>query len=584
MKRVKILTELKTILTGTLFIIMVMFSTSLIAQNNYPQNYFMNPLDIPITLAGTFGEIRSNHFHTGLDIRTDGKDGLVVRASADGYVSRINVSPYGYGNALYITHPNGYVTVYGHLSRYNDVIMQYLRKRQYEMQKSSVDLYPIANEIKVKKGDTVAFSGSTGGAEGPHLHFEIRDEKSEDPLNPMLFGLTTVDHEAPVIRGICIYPLNDSSTVNGKHEPLWVRAVKREKGYALENGDSEIQVYGKIGVGVSTYDMGEEGSGHNGPYSQLLIDGSDTVYFAEVDELSFNSIHYVNGHVDFKAFKREDRTIEHSFQTDNDELGIYKKISHRGRITFTNGKAQHLEYVISDFNGNKTVLPFTLQGAAKIGTIYRDSLPGNVIMHWRKDFDYTYKDMTIHVPARILFEDTRFHYSTDTTSFHVYSSVYSVGDKYTPLNNAFTISIKPSAPLPDSIMKRAVIVQIDGSHLSCLGGKYEKGAMVAQSKAFGSFAIMMDNIRPLIKPVNIYKNKDMSKSSGIEFEISDNLSGIATYNLYVDDHWLVTYFDYKKQILSYAFDEHVGKGSHHLKLVVVDNVGNTNVYETDFTR
>src|SRR6185312_5077086 len=200
---------------------------------------------------------------------------------------------------------------------------------------------------------------------------------------------------------------------------------------------------------ISTYDMGEEGSGHNGPYSQLLVEGSDTIYLAALDELSFNSIHYVNGHVDFKEFKKNDRTIEHSFQTDNDALGIYKKIKHRGHIDCTGGKVRHMEYVVTDFNGNKTKLSFILESDKKMGTVYRDSLPGNIIMHWRKDFDYNYKGMTVHVPARILFEDKRFTCSTDTSSLHVYSSVYNVGDKYTPLNNSFTISIKPSAPLPD---------------------------------------------------------------------------------------------------------------------------------------
>ncbi|MGP8214088.1 MAG: M23 family metallopeptidase [Bacteroidia bacterium] len=568
------------------FLLFILFLTSAVttcAQDRFPMNYFINPLDVPIKLAGTFGEIRSNHFHTGLDIETEQREGLVVHAAADGYVSRINVSPFGYGNALYITHPNGYVTVYGHLSRYNDIIMKYLRKVQYERHQFSVDIQLKPGEIPVKKGDTVAFSGSTGAAEGPHVHFEIRDEKTEDPINPMLFGLTTIDHEAPVIRGICIYPLNDSSNVTGRHTPLYIKAAKREKGYVPET-DSVIHVYGKIGVGVSTYDMGEEGSGHNGPYSQLLLDGSDTIYLSKMDELSFGSIHYVNGHVDYKAFKKDDRTIEHSFQADNDALEIYKKISHRGRITCKNGQTHHLKYVIGDFNGNLSSLPFTLQSDTKPGTVFHDSLPGSIIIHWRRDFDYEKKGMLLHLPPKVLFEDTRFHCTVDTTSLHVYSAVYNVGDKYTPFNNTFSLSIKPSAPLPDSLMRHAVIVQIDGKHVSSLGGTYENGYMVAHPKNFGSFAIMMDMERPVIRPINIYKNKDMSKSSSIEFEITDDLSGIANYSAYVDDHWILMEFNPKKNMIYYTFDEHVDKGKHHLKLVVVDNVGNTNIYQTDFIR
>jgi hypothetical protein len=557
--------------------------TSIYAQEKYPQNYFRNPLDIPITLAGTFGEIRSNHFHTGLDMKTEERDGLVVHAAADGYVSHINVSPYGYGNALYITHPNGYVTVYGHLSKYNSTIQKYVRKAQYEKQRFSIDVYLTATEIPVKKGDTVAFSGSTGGAEGPHLHFEIRSEKSEDPLNPMLFGLTTIDHEPPVIRGFCVYPLTDSSNVNGKHIPLYIPAVRREKEYVPET-DSMIKVYGKIGVGISTFDMGEAGTGHNGPYSQLLTDGGDTVYFSKLDELSFGSIHYVNGHVDFKAYKKDSRTIEHSFQTDNDALNIYKKISHRGRITCMKGQTHKMEYTVADFNGNKTTLPFTLESEASMGSIFHDSLPGSIIIHWRSDFDYELKGLRLHIPERVLFENTRFHCTVDTTSLHVYSSVYNIGDKYVPMNNSYKISIKPSAKLPDTLWRKALIVQIEGKHVSSLGGTYENGYMVANAKTFGSFAIMMDNVRPAIEPVNIYKNKDMSRSASMEFKITDNLSGIANYSAYVDGHWILMEFNPKRDLIYYTFDEHVGPGKHHLKLIVVDNVGNTNIYQTDFTR
>ena len=458
-----------------------------------------------------------------------------------------------------------------------------MRKVQYEKQKFSIDVYLTATEIPVKKGDTVAFSGSTGGAEGPHLHFEIRDEKTEDPLNPMLFGLTTVDHEPPVIRGICIYPLNDSSNVNGKHEPLYIYAIRKGKQY-VPQADSEIEVYGKIGVGLSTYDMGEVGTGHNGPYSQILTDGSDTVCWQEMDELSFGSIHYVNGHVDYKAYKKEDRTIEHSFQTDNDELGIYRELEHRGKINCVKGQLHHMGYTVSDFNGNTSTIEFTLKSSTKVGTIYHDSIPGSIMIHWKKDFDYQLKGLSVHIPARVIFEDTRFHCRVDTSSMHLYSPVYTIGNPYVPFNNNYTISIQTSAPLPDSLMRRAVVVQIDGKHVNSLGGNYEKGAMVAHPKTFGSFAIMMDNARPLIEPLNIYKNKDMSKTSSIEIKITDNLSGIANFNVHVDGKWILMEYNPKRDLIYYTFDEHVGPGKHHLKLYVVDNVGNTNIYETDFTR
>ena len=237
----KILTNFRTI--AFLFTITVSSPGLLSAQNKYPQAHSIPLLDVPLKLAGTSGQIRSNHFHPGIDIRTKEAAGLPVHAAANGYVSRINVSAYGYGNALYITHPNGFVTVYGHLSRYNAVITKYLRQKQYEQHRFAIDIELGPNEIPVRQGDTVAFSGSTGDAAGPHLHFEIRAEKSEHPLNPFLFGLTTVDNLPPVIRGICIYPLTDSSNVNGRHASLYIKAVKRGDKYVPES-DSVIHVYG----------------------------------------------------------------------------------------------------------------------------------------------------------------------------------------------------------------------------------------------------------------------------------------------------------------------------------------------------
>ena len=553
------------------------------AQTSYPQHYFINPLDIPISLAGTFGEVRSNHFHTGLDIRTDSREGLVVHAAADGYVSRINVSPYGYGNALYITHPNGYVTVYGHLSRYNDVIAKYVKRRQYEMQKSSVDLYLTPKEIPLKKGDTVAFSGSTGAAEGPHLHFEIRDEKSEDPINPLLFGLAYADHVAPTILAICIYPLDDSSNVNGKHQSLYIKAVKKEKSYELEN-DSALKVYGKIGVGIRTYDMTDGVESHNGPFSQILLEDKDTLYFSQMNELSFGSIHYVNGHIDYTAFKKSVETIEHSFQQDNDQLGIYKEVRHRGKISCTAGKVHHMEYLISDFNGNTARLPFDLHSDTHMGTIFHDTIKYNTTLYWKKPFDFDFKGMSIHVPAGSTFSDVHFYCSSDTTGIHTLCPVYHIMNKYIPLDGSYTLKLKPSATLADSIMRHAIVVQIDGRRLSSLGGLWENGYLTVHAKEFGDYSIMFDNTRPIIKPFNIYPNKDMSKEEAIRFIISDDLSGIASYNAYVDDKWVLMEFNPKKDMIYYTFDEYVGPGKHHLKLVLVDNVGNTNIYKVDFTR
>jgi len=493
-----------------LLALVVFASNEAFAQKSYPQNYFINPMDIPITLAGTFGEVRSSHFHTGLDIRTDSKDGLVVRAAADGYVSRINVSPYGYGNALYITHPNGYVTVYGHLSAYNSLITKYVRKRQYEAEKYAVDLFLKSTEIPVKKGDTIALSGSTGAAEGPHLHFEIRDEKSEDPLNPLLFGYTYTDRIAPAILRIAVYPLNDSSDVNGKHEPRHIKARKEGSEYKLIL-DSTIKAYGKIGIGISAYDMAEGSESHNGVFSQILLQDKDTIYFSQMNELSFGSIHFVNGHVDYEAFKKENEIIEHSFQADNDQLGIYKEMRHRGKISCKPGQVLHMKYIVSDFFGNTTTLPFEIHCESRMANLFHDTVKYNTTLYWKKPFDYEFRDLIVRVPAGAAFSDMHFRCTEEKTDLHTLCPIYHIMDKYTPLNANYTLQLKPAAQLADTIIRKAVIVQIDGKHISSLGGMWSGGYLTAHAKTFGDYSIMFDNTRPTVKPVNIYKDKDMSK-------------------------------------------------------------------------
>lgn len=238
------------------------------AQDTLPKHYFINPLNIPISLAGTFGEIRSDHYHTGIDIRTDGKEGLPVFAVAKGYISRIVVSPYGYGNALYITHPNGYISLYGHLSHFNKAITNYVKSRQYAEERYPQDITLMPGQFNVSQGDTIAFSGSTGAAEGPHLHYEIRNAKNDDPINPLLAGYICVDHLAPIIKGIALYPLNDSSSIDGKHEPLYLKVEKRQGKYVLAS-DNAISAYGSIGIGISCYDVAEDVDNRNGPYKDI---------------------------------------------------------------------------------------------------------------------------------------------------------------------------------------------------------------------------------------------------------------------------------------------------------------------------
>jgi len=570
---------------GAFISMTLLFRFALHAQDPLPQNYFINPLDIPISLAGTFGEIRSNHYHTGIDIRTESREGLIVHAAANGYVSRIVVSPWGYGNALYVTHPNGYITLYGHLSRFNDTITHFVKNRQYAEEKYLQDISLTSGKFNVNQGDTIAFSGSTGSTEGPHLHFEIRDARNDDPINPLLAGYTSVDKLPPIIESVALYPLNDSSNINGKHQPLYLKVKKINNRYVLAS-DSAISAYGSIGAGISCYDMANGVGNHNGPYIKILKDNNDTIYYSRMDVLNFATIHYVNGHVDYAAMNDEGDILEYSFLQENDKLKIYKKLVNRGYIDCKPGETHALEYIISDFNGNTSKLAFTIHDEKTKPAAYHDTTKYVAIAHWDKPFEYSDKGMKIEIPAGILFNTLHFHYTvTPTLINHTgVSNIYNIQDENTPLSGTYTLMLKPAATLPDSVMRRAVIVRVEGKRRISIGGKWDSGYMIAHPKTFGSYAIMLDLYHPVIKPVNIFKDKDMSHDSLMAFEVSDNLSGISSFRGTVDGKWILMEFNPKKNWVYYVFDEHVGKGKHHLRLWVSDEVGNTSVFETEFTR
>ena len=269
------------------------------AQNSYPQDYFSNPLDIPLILSGTFAELRSNHFHSGLDIKTQNRTGFKVFAAADGYVSRIKISHFGYGKALYITHPNGYTSVYAHLENFNPEIEAYVKKQQYINESFELELFPKAEELKVLSKEMIAYTGNTGGSGGPHLHFEIRDSNSR-PMNPLLFGIEISDTKKPIVSSVFAYPLSKDAQINQSENRVKIRLIPQKDGsYNAEN----ITAFGKIGFGISTYDQQNGASNKNGIYKiDTYCNGKEKFKIA-FEKFSFAETRYLNRFIDYEYFK-----------------------------------------------------------------------------------------------------------------------------------------------------------------------------------------------------------------------------------------------------------------------------------------
>ncbi|MGY0427117.1 MAG: M23 family metallopeptidase, partial [Polaribacter sp.] len=338
-----------------LFANLIIFS-----QKKYPKTYFKKPLDIPLIFAGTFGELRSNHFHAGLDIKTQDKIGLEVYATADGYVSRIKVKQYGYGKAIYITHPNGYTTVYGHLSKFADKIQVYVKAIQYKKESYLTgEIFPKKNKFQLKKGQIIAFSGDTGGSGGPHVHFEIRDTKTGHIINPMLFGITSPDSKKPTFQSLFVYPLSPAARINQQHKRFKIDIKNTGKGKYIAD---RISASGTIGFGTVVFDRLDKADNKNGIYSlEMLVNGKRYFYY-DVETFSFAESKYINLFIDYQYYKKYKNRILKIFKVKANKLSIYKDLINKGKINIKKGLNYTVQIIAKDFSGNTSSIKIPLVG------------------------------------------------------------------------------------------------------------------------------------------------------------------------------------------------------------------------------
>jgi murein DD-endopeptidase MepM/ murein hydrolase activator NlpD len=565
-----------------LFVIFQLNSTtSFSQQTEYPQDYFQSPLEIPLGLSGNFGELRTNHFHAGLDLKTEQREGLNVLAVADGYVSRIKVSPFGYGYAVYINHPNGLTSVYGHLKKYADKIDRYVKKEQYRLQSFSVDLFPDSALLPVFKGENIGLSGNSGGSGGPHLHFEIRETVSEKVLNPMLFGFDIKDKIPPTISGIWIVPMNDSTWVNGARIPVNYES-KGTSGVCTLKNVKPATVYGDFGFAVHTTDMLNGHANRCGIYRIEFFVDSLQVYGQRMDRLDFTTNRAMNAHTIYERFKKNKSSIHGSYRLPGNPLDIYDNLVNDGIVSFRDGKLHQCEYRITDFEGNVSTIKFKVQSLSKPSGVAPKPKDFLVRWNWEEDNTIVTEDVKLSMKAYTLYEDLDLTINKIKKLQNVIGPTYQIASSYEPVHNAFDLSIRVNPPKPE-LSSKLTIVRFDPDKEKIISEKsvYKDGWLSAQPQYLGYFAVMIDTVKPSITSIDFTPN--LKNRTQFSMSISDGLSGIDQIIPMIDDHWALMEYDAKNSRLTYYFDpQYITHGKHQFTLKVIDATGNEKVYNGSF--
>ena len=574
------------------FSVIQLFSYSIICNVHGQKldTIFRRPLDLPVSLSGTFAELRANHFHSGIDFRTQGIAGHKVYACEQGYVSRISVSSAGFGNALYINHPNGYTTVYGHLDAFNDDITAYVRQQQYQQERFSVNLYPDSLRFPVKRGELIALSGNTGSSGGPHLHFEVRDTKTEKTINPFMFGFGVKDNIPPVIQRLAIFPIGEGSTVNGSTDKLILNLEKSGNSYRITGGN-KLKIRGKVAFGIDTFDQVSGSSFRCGPYSIRLWIDSAMMFSQTMDQFSFDETRYINSLIDYEYYIRHRVRFNRMYIEPNNQLSVYDRHINRGIVSFPDSANHTATVIVRDFHGNSSRLNFTFEytpgkGSHQFLSYLSDiaNIPGTHKALYQREFTHVQPGLRVVIPADALYDDINFTCTVSVRPKGLYSRAYKIHHPGTPLNKSMTIEIVAD-DLPERLHEKALVVQIDSAGWrSSAGGAYRDGVVRSNSSVFGEFAIGVDTIPPRITPVNIRNGANMRGVKDIRFKITDDFSGISTYNGWIDGQWTLFEYDAKNNLLYYVFDaDRLTKNMQHtLELKVTDSKGNTAEYKVNF--
>ena len=545
-----------------------------ITNNTADAQQLRKPMDIPVLLSGNFGELRSNHFHSGIDFKTQGVEGKPIHSVQDGYVSRISVSPWGYGNGLYITHPDGTTTVYGHLQKFSQKITAYLKEKQYEQESFNVNLSLTPDELPVKEGELVALSGNTGSSGGPHLHFEVRDTETEEPMDPIEYYKDLIkDTQAPKIQGIMVYSMPGKGVVNGSRRKLELKPVTAKNGKQTLTG--KIEAWGEIGLAVKGYDYMDNTSNIYGIKDITLTADSQVIFHSNLDRFAFDESRYLNSFTDFEEWKEHRSFYIKSFVDPGNRLRFIESLN-RGILTIDEPRTYHLTYQLADAFGNTTQLSIQIEG--KEQPIPEVDTENTELFHWWSDNRFGAKGIRLTIPKGNLYDDLYFRYSVKEDSAAL-GATHILHNKPVAFHKSAKLSLRLQTDTLENKQQYG-IVRLQNGRRSWTGGVYRNGWVDADIKEMGSYTLGQDLVPPTITPLN---PATWVSQQAITLRLSDNLSGVQTYRGEIDGQYVLFEMN-SKSVITYHFDkERLARGKHTLKLVVTDACGNQSTYTYPFT-